>query len=284
MSPPDIEQAARIVRDEFASTWKTFHDRKPQQRGIQDLAAAVDRNRLVSRHAADQSAGSAGLHGKRLRLTPSSPRGRVEWRPSTSTPAAASHGRWTLQGTLEPSVPKYSFCIPVRDNVLLYAEDAVPFIPEFECGAMTAAKTFEYLKWHNHRRFDHEFGQDPDGRYGVTKPTGLCSCLPVDIILIETVKRLHQRGLDPQTINDTRVLPRNTITTEFFELQRDLPIFPRPSASSHLTRHLSWDEPARLPPDVETDVDEGSLSALELFCARLSCREYGCRLHGELAA
>jgi hypothetical protein len=28
---------------------------------------------------------------------------------------------------------------------------------------MTEAKTFEYIKWHNHRRFDHEFGQDPDG-------------------------------------------------------------------------------------------------------------------------
>ncbi|RSH81493.1 hypothetical protein EHS25_006850 [Saitozyma podzolica] len=259
MAPPDTEQAARIVRDEFASTWRTFYDRKPEKRRIRDLAAAVDKHRLVSRLTADQSVRSAGLHGKRHRLTPSSHRGRVEWRPSTSTLAAASHDRWTLQGTLEPSVPKYSFCIPVRENILLYAEDAVPFIPEFECGAMTEAKTFEYIKWHNHRRFDHEFGQDPD----------------VDIILIETVKRLHQRGLDPQTINETRVLPRNIITTEFFELQRDLPTFPPRSASSDPARHLSWNEPARVPPDVETDVDEGSLSALELFCARLTCREYG---------
>jgi hypothetical protein len=120
--------------------------------------------------------------------------------------------------------------------------------------------------------------------HGASTPSGLRSRLPVDIILIETVKRLHQRGLDSQTINDTRVLPRNIITTEFFELQRDLPIFPPPSASSDPTRHLSWNEPARVPPDVETDVDEGSLSALELFCARLGCREYGCKLHGKLAA
>jgi hypothetical protein len=283
MSPPDTEQAARIVRAEFESTWRTFYDRKPQQQGIRDLAAAVGDERLVSRHQADQSYRSAGLHGRRLRLTPSSQRGRVEWRSSTSTPAATSHNRWTLQETLEPSVPKYSFCIPVRENVLLYAEDAVPFIPDFECGATTAAKTFEYIKWHNHRRFDHEFGQDPNGRYGAITPSELRSRLPVDIILIETVKRLHQQGLDSETITDTRVLPRNVITTEFFELQRALPIFPPPSASSGPTRHLSWNEPARVPPDVETDVDEGSLSAQELFCARLGCLEYGCKLHGKLA-
>lgn len=101
------------------------------------------------------------------------------------------------------------------------------------------------------------------------------SWVAVDIILVETLKRLEAEHVDDVSIDATRTLPMRCAKIRDLEIERDLPPFVSTPQES------GWEEPLPVDPDEEV---RGRLDVEELWCPHAQCQSVGCTIHSELFA
>ena len=106
--------------------------------------------------------------------------------------------------------------------------------------------------------------------------------MAVDIICVETVRRLHDAGVADAVIDASRVLPLTAVAVSMLEIERDLPPFPQEPTnlwSMPLDEVSSRMWQAPIPVAEEEENEKGRSDMEEVFCEAALCQEYACSTH-----
>ncbi|KAK8845516.1 hypothetical protein IAR55_006231 [Kwoniella newhampshirensis] len=183
--------------------------------------------------------------------------------PKLVQPRPPKEGSFALTMSIPVTrVPSYTFCVGGTSSIWKPESKSMPFIPCF--GDDADFDELEYSKKFGMRREFDEPGRDAD----------------IEIILVETIRRLKQTNVTPQQADSTRVLPQPWATIENVDLDRDLPPFPRrPDFETEGQRPVKrkWEPPLEVP---EEEVNPSDMQDMfECECARPGCVRVGCTRH-----
>ena len=199
---------------------------------------------------------------------------------TTRSSLTATLGSYSLQADPE-TIPQYSFVIPVSENIFIPEEYTCGFIPILADDEPFSEE--KYLAMFNGLRSSAAMNRDTTG--AVNFRTILIP--PVDLISIETRRRLLAAGFDDQTIDNTRVLPERIGQVASYEIERDLPPFPEEPDGVFgevidEPKTKPWHLPLIVGPE-EDGPEGGRPDTEELFCRNSVCKTFACNLHGEFA-
>jgi len=290
---PAKSPISRRIREVYIRTWRDFHAVKPpSNRPLDDaelLNSAESSSDVMLQSFEDYQKRCAQLANPQP--LPKYQGGSVVVQPSSSSQpktvfkasilsskptfidsASIARDAGVLESGVNP-LPQYTFCVSLKESWIKAEEKTLPFHPTLGDDEINF-RGDEYEKLFKYRYSWLQPGQDSNGESHENKEEP-SSTYAVDIIIVETLKRLVAEGIDDAAIDASRVLPIKCAQIKDFEIERDLPPFP-PSAQR--LPEQGWSVPLLV--DVDEEV-RGRLDVEELWCPHAQCQICGCTAHSK---